>query len=248
MEIDNGESEQVGQQENGRRGKARASNLRSGLVLKVLLPALILAMTSYGQGQQPPAQASAAPDNGLPQPLTNKERWKRFVDETFRPPWPYVFTLGGGVVFQAIDYPSEWGRGLRGFGLRSASQFGVFAAQNAIHDGGEAALRYEPRYIPCRGKGFWRRAGHAVEMTFLTYNESGQKRPDLPQFASAYGSGVLSVLWSPQRFSLRVQGIQAGNLQYGYMMGTHLYEEFRAEIQRIWPFRVVFKPSPGKSQ
>jgi hypothetical protein len=212
----------------------------------VLFPVLILTLGSDCRAQQGATRTLAPPNNAFPQPLTGKERWKRFWNETFLPPWPYVVSLGAGLAYQALDYPKEWGGGFKGFGRRSGSQFGILAIQNIIHDGGEAALRYEPRYFPCRCTGLWRRTGHAVEMSFLTYDENGRKRLDLPQLAGAYGSGALSALWYPKRYTVLVQGIQTGHLQFGLVMGTNLFEEFHPEFQRTWPFRKFLDRSSGK--
>jgi hypothetical protein len=188
-----------------------------------------------------------SPGNGLPPPLTGKKRWKRYVNGTFLPPGPYVVSFGAGLVYQAVDYPPQWGGGFRGFGERSASQFGIMTIQSTIHEGGEAALHYDPRYFPCRCTGLWRRTRYALEMSFLTYDEDGHKRLDLPQLAGAYGSGALSTLWYPKGYTVLVQGMQAGHLQLGFVMGTNLFEEFRPEFQRTWPFRKFLKSNSGNT-
>jgi hypothetical protein len=190
---------------------------------------------------------AVVPDNGITAALTGKERWDFYLDETVESYGPYMVSLGAGVVYHAIDYPREWGRGFRGFGLRSASQFGLLATQNTIHDGGAAALRYEPRYFPCQCAGVWRRTGHALEMSFLTYDRHGHKRLDLPQLIGAYGSGMISALWYPKGFSPLVQGVQTGHMQFGFVMGTHLYQEFSPEIKRANPFPKVFSRSSART-
>jgi hypothetical protein len=193
------------------------------------------------------SSSPAPPGTALPRPLTAKERWKRYVDETFLSAGPYVVSLGAGLAYQAVDYPQQWGGGFQGFGRRSGTQFGILAIQNTIHEGGEAALHYDPRYFPCRCTGFWRRSGYAVEMTFLTYDEDGHKRLDLAQLAGAYGSGAISALWYPKGYSVLVQGMQTGHLQLGFVMGTNLFEEFRPEFQRTWPFRKFLKSNSGNT-
>ena len=190
----------------------------------------------------------AKPDNFHSKPPTGKERWDLYVHDTFLSPGPYVVSLGAGLAYQAIAYPQEWGGGFAGFGRRSANQFGILFIQNSFHDGGEALLGYEPRYVPCRCRGGWRRARYALEMSFLTYDQSGHKRLDLPQLASAYGSGVLSMLWYPKRYTPQVQGIQTGHMQFGFVMGTNLFEEFRPELQRTWPFRKFLNRSSEKTR
>jgi hypothetical protein len=237
----------IGQYRKGRRYESWLSNLGIGVALFAMFADLTLATGSDGAAQVEKASAPAASVHVIPPALNNKERWNFFLDETFRSYGPYVVSLGAGVAYQAIDYPREWGGGLRGFGLRSASQYGLLLTQNSIHDGGEAALGYEPRYFPCQCTGVWRRTGHALEMTFLTYDQHGHKRLDLPQLVGAYGSGMLSAFWYPKGFSPLVQGVQTGHMQFGFVMGTHLFQEFSPEIKRVNPLRKIFNRSSEKT-
>lgn len=228
----------------GRRkmGTRKRSPLFSCLALAVLQ---LLAAPNFAQAQD--KTTSDATTQKLPPPLTNKERSRLYLDETYLSPMPYVVSLGAGAVYQAIDYPSEWGGGFKGFGPRVASQFGLVVTQNSIHDGGEALMHYESRYVPSGETGFWRRTAYAVEMSFLTYDQRGHKQLDLAQIAGAYGSGVISTVWYPKRYTPLVQGIQTGHLQFGFVMGTNLYEEFSPQLQRLWPVRKFVGHAPEKA-
>jgi len=238
----------IGQHGNGRRCESWSTNPGIRVALLVLLPVLTLATASDCAAQLDPPSTAAVPGNGIPQALTGKERWNLYANETFQSPWPYVVALGAGAVYHAIDYPPEWGGGLMGFGRRTANQFGLDTIQNTIHDGEAAALGYEPRYVPCRCKGPWRRTGHALEMSFLTYDQNGHKRLDLPQLTGAYGSGMLSQFWFPKRYSPLVQGVQLGHQQFGFVMATHLVQEFSPEMKRAWPFRKFLDRGSGKTK
>jgi hypothetical protein len=85
-------------------------------------------------------------------------------------------------------------------------------------------------------------------MTFLTYDKHGHERLDLPQLAGAYGSGMLSTFWYPRSFSPLVQGVQAGHLQFGFVAGIHLIQEFSPEIKRTWPLSKIFSRTSEKTQ
>jgi hypothetical protein len=198
--------------------------------------------------QVDPTFAPFASGHALPQPLTGKERWNLFANETFQSPWPFLVAFGGGAVYQAIDYPVEWKSGLKGFGRRTANQFGLDTIQNSIHDGGAAMLRYEPRYVPCGCKGGWHRAAYALEMSFLTYDQNGHKRLDLPQLAGAYGSGMLSTFWYPKRDSPLAQGVQMGHQQLGFEVGAHIFQEFSPELKRVWPVRKFLDRGSSKAR
>jgi hypothetical protein len=168
------------------------------------------------------------------------------LKETYLDPGAYASSLGEAGIVQALNYPSAWGGGLEGFGRRTASQYGLLVIQNSIHDGGAAVLGYEPRYFRCQCTGFIHRTGHALEMTFLTYDRHGHKRLDLPQLVGAYGSGIVSTYWSPRTFSPLVQGVQTGHLQFGFVGAMHMVQEFSPEIKRMWPIRKVLNRNADK--
>ena len=84
--------------------------------------------------------STAAPSQDNPRALTGKERWNRYVNETYTSPGIYVASLGSALEGQAFGYPKEWGGDFAGYGRRAASQYGLIVFQNAIHEGGAAAL------------------------------------------------------------------------------------------------------------
>jgi hypothetical protein len=163
-----------------------------------------------------------------------------YVNETYLSPGPYLSTFSFALQGQALGYPKGWGGGFEGYGRRVGSQYGTLIIQNSLHDGLAAALSYEPRYIPCQCTGVWKRARHALEMTFLTYDRHGHKRLDMPQLAGAYGSSMLSAFWNPRGYNPLVQGVQAGHQQIAFVAGMHLVQEFGADIRRLWPLRGIF--------
>lgn len=233
---------------NGRRFESSSSNSGMYVALFALLPLLTLATASDCAARLGTTSAPAAPGQFIPPALTGNERWNLYLNETYLSSGVYLASLGAALVGQAIDYPRDWGGGLGGYGPRAASQYGLLVIQDTLHDGGAAALGYEPRYFRCQCKGVWHRTGHALEMTFLTYDEHGHKRLDLPQLAGAYGSGMLSTFWYPRSFSPLVQGVQAGHLQLGFVAGIHLIQEFSPEIKRTWPLSKIFNRISKKAK
>ncbi len=216
----------------------KGSGYRFHAVSLAMLIALVMSCARECLAQQGTTTAPSATGNSNPPPLSGRERWNRYLEETYLSPGPYVVSFGAGLAFQAFDYPREWGGGFAGYARRTGNQFGIIVLQNSIQESGEAAFHYDPRYFPCRCTGFWRRTAHAFEMSFLTYDQNGHKQLDIPQIAGAYGSGMISALWNPRRFSPWVQGIQTGHMQFGFVMGTNLVDEFRPEFQRVKLFRI----------
>ncbi len=170
---------------------------------------------------------------GAYMPLSNEQRWDRYWDQTFLSPGLYFASLGAASGAQLAHDPPEWRQGIAGYGRRAASQFGIFTIQTTVHEAGAAALGYEPRYLRCDCTGGWRRAGHAAKMSLLTVNREGKMRPDLPTLAGAYGSGMLSMYWYPARYHPLSDGVRAGNMQMGFVLGIHLIQEFSPEIKRV---------------
>jgi hypothetical protein len=44
-----------------------------------------------------------------------------------------------------------------------------------------------------------------------------------------------------------MQGVQAGHMQFGFVMGIHLLEEFSPELKRTWHFRKILSRIMGKT-
>jgi hypothetical protein len=169
----------------------------------------------------------------FPPPLTGRERWDRYVHNTFTSGPIYYASFGAALGGQASNTPKEWGRNWGGYGKRAGTMYATFAIQNSIYQAGSAALHNEGRYVPCQCSGGWHRAGYAIEMTFLTYH-NGRKTLDVPQFLGAYGSGMIPVLWYPNGYSPTVQGVQNGHVQMGFVGGIRLVQEFAPELKQFF--------------
>jgi hypothetical protein len=87
--------------------------------------------------------------------------------------------------------------------------------------------------VVCKCQGTLHRSAHALKMTFTTYSKDGRLTLDVPQLASAYGSGMVSTYWYPHnQFSPLVQGVQFGHEQMGEILLGNLVHEFGPDIER----------------
>src|SRR5215468_7441892 len=102
-------------------------------------------------------------------PLTGKERFYLYLNQTFVPPEAYLGPLFSSAVDLINHDPPEWKLGAAGYGRRFALRFGTNFAQNSIMTLGAAALHEEPRYISSSSKGFFPRSGHALLFTLVTF-------------------------------------------------------------------------------
>lgn len=169
--------------------------------------------------------------------LTSAERWHRYWKDTLLSPGLYFASAGAALGDQASNSPKEWGGGWSGYGRRTGSLYGLFLSQETIHQSGAAFFHTDPRYFRCMCRGGWHRSWHAIEWSFLTYNGSGRTVFDFPQLVGAYGSGMISRTWYPSRYSPLVQGVQAGHMQVGFVVGVHLIQEFSPEIKKVFTHR-----------
>lgn len=189
-----------------------------------------LAVTPAISQALPKAPALVEPAAG---PLTAKDRLILFWNESYAAPGTFVGIAGGAWVDQVRHTPAKWDGDGSSYTRRFASEYGQLATRNLIHDGLAAMTGLDPRYVACQCTGTMRRSAHALKRSFVTYRQDGQVTLDVPQIASAYGSGIVSTFWYPhQQFRPLVQGVQFGHQQMGEIVVSNLVQEFVPDIQR----------------
>ena len=166
-------------------------------------------------------------------PMTGKERWNKYVRDTYTGFPIYAASLGSALGDQASNTPKPWGRTWEGYAKRVGSQYASFAIQTSVYGGGSALFRNEGRYVACQCGGGWHRAGYALQMSFLTYHNR-KKVVDVPQFAAAYAAGIIPVTWYPQGYSVSAQGVQNGTYQLGFVVLVREVQEFAPELKHFF--------------
>jgi len=207
--------------------------LRIGLALAVVSCVQWLCAQTVGTR----SLADAPSQRAFPPSPTSKQRWDKYVNDTFTGGSIYFASFGAAIGDEASNTPKPWGRSADGYFKRVGTQYATFAIQNSIYDAGAALLHNQGDYIVCRCGSGWHRAGYALEMTFLTYH-NGHKVVDTPQFVAAYGAGILPVLWFPKGYSPSAQGIQRGSAQFGLVVVDEI-REFAPELKHFFG---KFKP------
>jgi hypothetical protein len=154
------------------------------------------------------------------------------VHEAFLSPRPYLGALASAAADQYEKAPPEWGQGGSAYAKRFASEFGVLAIGTTVHEGLAAGMGLEPRYIACECKGLVQRAGHAIKMSFLTYDKEGRTRIDLPSMAGAYAGGMISQYWYPDRYNPLSDGVRVGTQQFALHIGADIFREFAPDLRR----------------
>jgi hypothetical protein len=164
-------------------------------------------------------------------PLTTQEREEVYLRQTFLTVGSYfarAFTAG---IDQARGVPYEWDDGIDGYGQRFGSRYGQYVIANTLRSAGNAALGYESRYDLCRCTGFWPRTRHAAARNFVTYNRTErERRPQIPLYAGAFASGMISTTWLPGQRNVWAQGAYSTLIQAGFGSTFNFVSEFSFDI------------------
>lgn len=198
--------------------------MKSNIRLRALLGLCLSALACSAQSGAPPT----------PVPLTGEQRWDRYWHQSFLSPGLYAASAGAAIGGQLSNDPPEWGQGTKGYSHRVGSLFATFALQTTLYEGSSAVLGYEPRYLRCQCRGFRPRFAYAVKRTFVTTDNMGRLRPQFPSVIAAYGSGMLSTYWYPDRYNPLKDGFRQGNQQMGFQVGVNVIQEFGPELKRIF--------------
>jgi hypothetical protein len=148
---------------------------------------------------------------------TAEERWRVLMRSLVLSPGAYLRAAGNASTGQRSNTPEDYGQGWDAFGKRYGNSFLTFSLQDAASQGLAAAAGYEVRYIQCKCTGVFRRIGHALAFSVVTYDRNGKTVFNWPSFVGSYSAGMLSTAYTPnQKWS--AQGIQAGT--NGLMFGA----------------------------
>jgi hypothetical protein len=166
-------------------------------------------------------------------PLTNRQRQRIYLEQTFTMPSDYVKRMIVAGMDQWREAPLQWGDGWGAYGKRFASREGQFISANTLTFLGNTVLKYEPMYDQCECSGFLHRTRHAILRNFLTYNSTEQElRPQWALYAGAFAGGVISTTWRPSKYSVLTNGAFAMLGQAGYGSLLNFFIEFAGDINR----------------
>jgi hypothetical protein len=166
-------------------------------------------------------------------PVTGKERWQLYWRQNYASVGAYfgpVFTAL--VLDQATGSSSQWGRGIRGYGLRVASGTAMGMVKGTLQASIAAGLHEDVRYISNARTGFKRRALHAFAYSFVTYNDEGRTTLNFANLTSFHATTALSTTWLPGRFKVAPYTPTNGTAQIGLSVPVNLLQEFWPDIRR----------------
>lgn len=155
----------------------------------------------------------------------------RIVKHAFGPA-PIARTVGGALIGQWNDTPSEWGQGMSGFGKRVASGFGKHLVKVGIQYP-VAQFRHEALGYRRSGlEGFRPRLQYALVSVVITRKTTtGKKTLATGEIAGNMGSGLISRLWQPASVASIGSGFTSAGITFGADAAGNVVQEFWPEIR-----------------
>ena len=165
-------------------------------------------------------------------PLTGDERWKLYWKQNFFSVGAYFRPIFFALVLdQTTNSPSKWGGGFAGFGPRVGSRVLSNIVQGTIRTPLAAVLHEDVRYITDH-RGGKRGLVHAVEYSFLTYNDQGHPTMNFAKLVGYYASTAISTSWRPGHHPLASYTFTNGSEQLGLSVPINILQEFLPAIGR----------------
>lgn len=166
------------------------------------------------------------------EPMTGNDRLQFLLRRTVASPG-----VAGRAIYQAAfdqkaNWPEKWGQGWDAFGHRMLFHMARSGVRNVMESGAAAALGYDQRYIRCNCDGVLRRTGHALAMSFVTYNRNGDWVPNIPRISSTVAVEYMMLPLLPD--GTRTSGYVSRRL--GLYVGTgsliNVWREFSPDIRK----------------
>jgi len=142
-------------------------------------------------------------------------------------PFPLVGSALVAGINQAEDSVPDWGQGLKGYGRRWGSNFGIGAITTTTRYGMSELLHEDTLYYRCQCTGFFPRLGHALISTFTgRRGDDGHRVFSVPSLVAPYvGEMVAVYAWYPGRYSAK-DAFRQGNYSLLTWAGGNVALEF----------------------
>jgi hypothetical protein len=180
-----------------------------------------------------PAADAALPSAPQPKTITGYQRPTekvKLVNYLFDAygPFPIVGSALVAGINQAENSPRDWDQGLRGYGRRWGSDFGIAAITTTTRYGLAEILREDTLYYRCECSGIFPRFRHALISTFTgRRGEDGHRVFSVPSLVAPYaGSFVAVYAWYPQRYDASDAFRSANYSLLAYAAGNVVLEFF----------------------
>ena len=215
--------------------------MRRGRLLGLVMTTALVAVPA--RAQEPIRADDSATVRGEAGP-ERPGRLRLFLDDTVLSP-----TLAPRLAWSAaLDHrkgsPSAWGSGADAYGKRMAARAGLVLAQTGVQHGTAALMRVDPRgdRSRCACTHPMKRTAHALGRTFVTRDQRGRARPNIPLVAGAAGGAAIARAWYPRNEGPGRDAARFAAMSVVGQAGTNVLQEFSPELKRLNPFRRKPKP------
>jgi len=158
---------------------------------------------------------------------TQRTKISNYAFDAFGP-YPLVGAAATAGINQLTNSPPEWNQGLKGFGRRFGSDFGISAVGTTTRYGLAEAFKEDTLYYRCECRGPIPRLRHAVISTLTDRRgEDGHRVFSFSALVAPYAGSMVAVYgWYPNRFGAK-DAFRMGNYSLlGYMGGNIALEFF----------------------
>ena len=203
-------------------------------VAVILLPAVLIVATAYGQtGESDSVQRNTMTISGEMDysPLTNGEKFHLYLKSTVEPISFFASAFSAGYN-QAVDSVPEWGQGMSGYGKRFASSLGQGEVDKTVRSSLKILLREDPRFFYSNKQGVRARTLHALGETFVAHKDSGGTRPDYSSFVGIASSLYISRQWRPENERTAEEYIKSAAISIGVQSAKNVFMEFWPDIRK----------------
>jgi hypothetical protein len=140
---------------------------------------------------------------------------------------PMVKTAISALFNEAINSPTEWGRGMDGFAKRAGNSFGQRAVKATV-ELGVSDFTHEDLHFHRLGEGsVWTRVKHVMLGTFWVPRDNGPGHTlAAGRITGAFAAGQASRIWMPARVANFGAGVRTSGGTLGLDVGTDLFREF----------------------
>jgi hypothetical protein len=158
-------------------------------------------------------------------PLTASERARLYVSCLINP-FSFAESAVSAGFGQWRDRPSEWREGSAGYGRRFASSFAQHATEETLNFGLASLLHEDNRFVPSGRTKLPSRVLYALESTFQSRDDNGERQVSYSNLGSLAGASLLSRTWQPKSTGGAGNGAVNFGVSVIFAAGINVAREF----------------------
>ena len=156
-----------------------------------------------------------------------KRQLHNYLFATFGPPGLISTAIGAGLD-QNKPAPPEWDSGIKGYGERFGSRYGMTLVGETAKYSLGVLLKEDVSYHRCKCRGLLPRTGYAMISTLTARTTSGRTIFSLPALVSPYAGSFTAVnAWYPGRYE-QADAFRIGSTSFLFKVAGNFVAEFIA--------------------